>query len=73
MKVKIGFKVNDKVTYKGMLERIPARIVAIHEQINSLGIPGMDVEYEIQITSNRFKTYRKGERFRTTGNWLNKR
>lgn len=72
MKVKVGFEVNDKVTYKGITERIPARVIAVHELLNPLEIPG-GVEYEIKITTDRAKSYGKGETFRTTGVWLNKR
>lgn len=72
MKVKLGFKAGDKVTYKGLRESITAVVVNVHSGLNPLNIPG-GTEYEIRVTTNRAKSYRRGEQFRTTGIWLNKR
>lgn len=65
MRVKVGFKVGDKVTYNVRGEKIAAAILAIHNPESVA-----NTEYEIRITTNAGRAYRKGEKFRTTGNWL---
>lgn len=60
--------VADRVTYNVRGEKIPAVIVAIHNPEK----PSL-TEYEICISTNTGKAYRKGEKFRTTGNWLSLR
>lgn len=70
MKVKVGFKVDDKVTYKTVTEeRIPAVIIRVYPPDGNRFYE----EYEIMVTTNRARAYRKGEKFRTSGNFLNKR
>lgn len=70
MRVKVGFKEGDKVTYKTVTEE---RVIAV---ITAVFPPDGDrfyEEYEITVTTNRARTYRKGNKFRTSGNFLNKR
>lgn len=67
MKIKVGFKVGDNVTYKGPGRKlIPARIVNVDES-------NLTEMYTIEVTTNRSSIYRKGNRFTTNGNYLNMR
>lgn len=67
MRIKVGFREGDSVTYKAPGRKlIPARIVTVDET-------NLDEMYTIEITTNRSSIYRKGNRFTTNGNYLNKR
>lgn len=65
MKVKVGFRIGDRVTYNVRGEKIRAEILAVYNPDQPLL-----TEYEIRVTANSGKAYRKGDTFRTTGNWL---
>lgn len=68
VRVKVGFKAGNRVSYKACGESISAVIVTVH---NESSVPG-GFEYEIRITG-RSRTYSKGAQFRTTGNYLSLR
>lgn len=74
-RVKVGFKVGDKIVYKGVTERIVGKIVTIMPGDKVMPGDGMRF-YEIfviEFTTNRARTYRKGDRIETTSAFLNKR
>lgn len=67
MRIKVGFKVGDNVTYKGPGGKlIPAKIVTVDES-------NLTEMYLIEVTTNRTSIYRKGNRFTTNGNYLTMR
>lgn len=68
MRVKIGFLAGNRVTYKSCGESMSAVVTAVHIEPT---VPG-GYEYEICITGQS-RTYRKGNTFRTTGNYLSLR
>lgn len=62
MKVSVGFKANDIVTYNGNGESVTATIVTVHNEPNAPA----GFEYTIRITG-RSRVYRRGMQFRTDG------
>lgn len=70
MKVKTGFKIGDSVFYKTHNgKNVAGRIVKVNDVKNG----DYTEQYVIAITTDRNATYRKGQTFTTSGNWLIKR